>query len=374
MNEQRRELRTLVRGAYDVQKLRIEMGNRIVGNFKAKLGQEPGKSEETLDDEAKDALAVLRASFKKITDGLKKFPTAAGFEGDEVISSYTELVLIEQYIELEARETKHFARLKAVLAEFTLWREFLEGVRGIGPAMAGVLISEIDIHKAKYPSSLWAYSGYDVVGRWRFSHVREEGGTCQGEIYNNYVMANVPDTRPLVAMDHLGEADDQNNVIFDQGKSLLYVPHRAPSFAFTAIYTWESMGGRSRRREHLVEREYTDKNGKAATRVGITFNPWLKTKLRVLAELFIKMGTDPYRGIYDDYKQRLESHAKYGIANDGLLEDGKIITSKGRRHAMAMRYMVKMFLIDLYKAWRPLEGLPVSPPYHEAKLGMRHTA
>lgn len=31
-------LRTLVRGAYDIQKLRIQSGNRIVGNFKAKLG------------------------------------------------------------------------------------------------------------------------------------------------------------------------------------------------------------------------------------------------------------------------------------------------------------------------------------------------
>ena len=32
------ELRTLVRGIYDIQKLRIQMGNRLVSNFKVKLG------------------------------------------------------------------------------------------------------------------------------------------------------------------------------------------------------------------------------------------------------------------------------------------------------------------------------------------------
>lgn len=31
-------LKTIVRGAYDIQKNRIQTGNRIVGNFKAKLG------------------------------------------------------------------------------------------------------------------------------------------------------------------------------------------------------------------------------------------------------------------------------------------------------------------------------------------------
>ena len=34
-------IRMMVRGTYDLQKLRIQMGNRIVGNFKSKLGQQP---------------------------------------------------------------------------------------------------------------------------------------------------------------------------------------------------------------------------------------------------------------------------------------------------------------------------------------------
>lgn len=39
---------------------------------------------------------------------------------------------------------------------------------------------------------------------------------------------------------------------------------------------------------------------------------------------------------------------------------------------MALRYMVKRFLVDLYKAWRALEGLPVIQEYSEAVLNMPH--
>jgi len=62
-------IKTLVRGAYDIQKLRIQMGNRIVGNFKAKLGQEPSKPEAEIDAKGKMLLNQIRASYKKITDG-----------------------------------------------------------------------------------------------------------------------------------------------------------------------------------------------------------------------------------------------------------------------------------------------------------------
>ena len=34
--------------------------------------------------------------------------------------------------------------------------------------------------------------------------------------------------------------------------------------------------------------------------------------------------------------------------------------------------MMKMFLLDLWKVWRALEGLPVTESYAEAKLGIRH--
>ncbi len=172
--------------------------------------------------------------------------------------------------------------------------------------MAGVIISEIDISKAKYPSSLWAYAGLDVG------------------------------------------SDGQ---------------------------------GRSRRKEHLVDRTYINKAGNEATRVGITFNPFLKTKLMgVLASSFLRVKDSPYADIYRAYKHRLENHPKYGIANDAARvaevkeKDDHKYAPKGHRHNMALRYMVKRFLVDLYNNWRRLEGLPVAPEYSEGKLGMKHSA
>jgi hypothetical protein len=281
-------IRVMVRGAYDIQKLRIQMGNRIVANWKAKLGQAPNATEETLDEAEKSLLDNLRESYKKLADGVATLPRQSTFKGDELISTYTELVLIDQYIGLEKQEATQFSRLGNVLKDFPIYNEFLVNVYGIGSAMAGVILSEINIHAAEYPSSLWKYAGLDVAG------------------------------------------DGQ---------------------------------GRSRRKEHLVESTYVDADGVEQTKNGISFNPFLKTKLvGVLGSSFIKQSAAKcqYRKIYDDYKHRLENSPAHADK------------SKGHRHNMAVRYAVKRFLADLYVAWRTLEGLPVANEYSVDKLGIVH--
>lgn len=167
-------LRSMVRGTYDLQKLRIEMGNRIVAAYKARLGIAPGQPEED-EKKAKEILDALRAEFKKITDGVKReLPPMSKFTPGQLISSYTELCLVAEYVELETNEEKHFRRLKPILEEFEVYRTFLRGVRGCGPAMAGVLLSEFNIHKAKYPSSLWQYAGLGVERDGRGTSKRKE--------------------------------------------------------------------------------------------------------------------------------------------------------------------------------------------------------
>jgi hypothetical protein len=87
----------------------------------------------------------------------------------------------------------------------------------------------------------------------------------------------------------------------------------------------------------------------------VGFNKFLKTKLLgVIATNFIRLGSE-YRKYYDDYKTRLESK-----------NWGK---SKKHRHNAALRYMIKMLLLDVYKVWRPLEGLSVREPYAVEYLG-----
>jgi hypothetical protein len=296
----KQEVRLITRGAYDVQALRIMMGNRIVANFKSKLGQEAGETEDdSLDDSAKDILAMLRKSHARITDAVietSRNIRPDRFVGDELVSTYTEFALISHYVALLKAEQDHFRRLLNVIKDMPIQKMFLNGITGIGPAMAAVIISEIDIHKARHASSIWRLAGLDVA---------EDGF------------------------------------------------------------------GRSKRKEHLIEREYTDRDGNTATKMSITFNPFLKSKLiGVLGPSFLKTGSS-YSAIYYDYKNRLKSRVS---ANPELAkhDDYRVRMTPKHIHNCAIRYMVKMFIIDLYSAWRKLEGLPVSKPYAEEKLGLVH--
>lgn len=279
-------LRTMIRSAYDLQRLRIETGNRIVAQFKSKLGYKPStKEKDSLDDEGQDLLTDLKTRFKKLTEGVaRELPAKKQWKGDGVVSTYTEACLLHQYFTLEKNEASQFRRLEQALEEFPIYTEFLSGVRGCGAAMSAVIISEIDITKARYVSSIWKYAGLDV----------------------------------------------------------------------------EAGSGRSRRKEHLITVPYVNKAGEEAKRLAITFNPFLKTKLTgVLASCLIKAGNERYRAVYDGYKHRLENHVSWSQK------------TKAHRHNAAMRYMIKIFLMDLYAAWRPLEGLETHLPYGQAKLGHR---
>jgi hypothetical protein len=118
--------------------------------------------------------------------------------------------------------------------------------------------------------------------------------------------------------------------------------------------------GRSRIKEHLVDSTYIDADGKEQTKKGISFNPFLKTKLiGVLGSSFVKTK-GPYRDIYDNYKHRITHMPAHSEK------------SKAHLNNMAIRYTVKRFLTDLYVAWRKLEGLPVADEYSKGKLGINH--
>jgi hypothetical protein len=283
MSVNKNELRAYVRGLYDLQDHRMRTGSRVISNYKSKLGLKPGMKEEELEEKARNFLKQIKSSYSKITQGIGKLPTLKKFTGDAIISSYAELVLIDQFIEVQRKEEQGFRRLKMLLLEFPIYSNFLINVTGVGPAMSGVIISEIDIEKAEYPSSLRKLAGIDVG----------------------------PD-----------------------GK------------------------GRSKKEAHLIDVDYIDKNGDEKTKKSITYNPFLKTKLTgVLAGLFIKCGNERYSKVYYDYRNRLDNHPVYKDE------------SKKHKQSMANRKMLNMFLQDLYVAWRTLEGLPLSKPYHEAKLG-----
>lgn len=383
INKDASPIRIMTRGTYDLQAVRIQMGNRITGNFKAKLGQKPGMSEEDMEKWQKDVIEKLRDSYKRITDGIVdeggKLPSPKKFVGDELISTYTELVLVDSYMGILSNEEKQFSQLGKLLKEERIYTEFLSDIDGIGPSMAGVIVSEIDIRRAEYPSSLAKYAGLDAVTIGKYT---DDAGK-----------------------EHVLPADKIEAFYAVNEKGITMLAEDKYPVTIMSV-------GRSRKDFCLVKKEYRAANGEMKMRNSITYNPFLKTKLiGVLAGSFLKSGgytvndkrigatkryklaielgfetkekkpkviaeevitflkkngyvvervAHIYGKHYYDYKHRLENSPHHKEKTDG------------HRHAMALRYMVKLFLYDLYAKWRAIEGLPVAVPYAEGKLGLIH--
>ena len=100
------------------------------------------------------------------------------------------------------------------------------------------------------------------------------------------------------------------------------------------------------------------------------YNQFLKSKLLgVLADQFIRKE-NPYRKHYEDYRHRLESK-DWGTESKNPSTKNK---KAGHQNNAAKRHIVKLFIIELYVAWRTLEGLPVRNLYAEEYLGKKHSA
>ena len=109
------------------------------------------------------------------------------------------------------------------------------------------------------------------------------------------------------------------------------------------------------------------------------FNKSLRTALLgVMADGFIKCQNSYALEYYYPMKARLEQSEntveeirKAGAKAETIeWKEAK----KAHRHRAAMRYMVKMFIKDLYAVWRPMHGLDVRVPYAEEYLGKKHAA
>ena len=112
-------LKASVNGFYSMQKTRIRIGNNIVANFKIKIGQEPGKPEETLDADAKMLLSNLRVSYKKITDGVVGM-NPRKFKEDALISEYSEFSLVKQYFDLVEAEENALKQITYSVKQFPI--------------------------------------------------------------------------------------------------------------------------------------------------------------------------------------------------------------------------------------------------------------
>lgn len=285
----RESLRAMVRSHYMIQKLRIQNGNRLVANYYTRMGKAPSDKIAEMDKEDLAILDQILVEYTRLADAIissKGRRMLKKFTASPLIPSLAEFQLIETYSSFLASEEGNKKAFEKILEDFPIYTEFLSKVKGCGPILSAIIISELNPHVAQYPSSFWKYAGYDVG----------------------------PD-----------------------GK------------------------GRSSRVEHQVEREYVSKSGETKTKMSITHNRFLKTKLYLLGGSFLKCKS-PYADLYWNYRNRQET--------DPAIKEAGI--TLGNIHMRSMRYMIKIFLLDLHIAWRRLEGLPVSTSWHEAKHGKVH--
>ena len=207
--------------------------------------------------------------------------------------------------------------LLKVLKRFQIYNEYLKDVKGVGPIAAGWLLGWIDIHIASTVSKIWQYCGLNP-------------GMVRGKV----------DIKASSYKPGLGEK----------------------------LKEYKSLSG-EKRICYLSDKMI---RGDRLTAGFISpFNKSLRTALcGVMADGFIKQQNNYCLEFYYPCKERL-ANSEREVLHLGKMVQWKDVT-KGHRDRAAKRYMVKMFLKDLYPVWRSLEGLEVREPYQEAYLGHKH--
>lgn len=206
--------------------------------------------------------------------------------------------------------------IKIQLRKMPFYYEYLKNFDGIGEVGAAVILSQIDIKKADTVSKVWAFAGLAPVPcrRCKACHnvVEENDGAFKHASYASFRSAK---------------------------QSAEEKAKPCPAKTLTEENTYDS-----------------GKTMKPTKGEKLPYNAWLRSKLvGAVGSAAIKNKTQPWVQIYADYKHRKLTQG-WGV-------------SDGHRHNAAIRYMVKMMLLDVWKAWRAFEGLSVRPSYHEEKQG-----
>lgn len=213
-----------------------------------------------------------------------------------------------------------------------LWKEFLKGVSGCGETMSAVLMSEIDIVRATTVSKILAVCGLGIEKEWEIEY--QDVITHEKKDYIQPVKKQVVwGTSEESAKNCTPRPKKFKNKFIEKGDLQRKVNYCNRISDKTEI--------QKLRKDEMP-----------------SYNKFLKTKvLGVMVDCFMRAKNNQYKTFYYDYKQRKEPK--------GL--------KKGHLDRQAKRYMIKMFMKDLYANWRAIEGLPVRQPYEEEYLNKKHS-
>lgn len=383
----KQQIRCLIANVYDLQKLRISAGNRLVQSFYLQLGVAPSTSPDDVDKEEKKMIDRLKAEYKRITDAVAennksiKSNIKALRESDEegkrltLIRNDQDFKLVESYTYLLKAEEESTKSLDKYVKQHKLWDAFFADIKGCGTLMSAVCIAYLDPYVAKYPSSFFRYCGMDTVqdedkdgnklylekveGVVTGVKVREAYGyyNSEGQYFGKVqMMDNLSDEGNILFKGEDGGLYEQRQLtkVVDGQEMLIYEEVESGKEYVGDVVV--SQHGRKMCDTEMVE--YVDAEGNRKLKRSITYNPFVKTKLMgVLTGCLIKAKDPVYSKIYYDYKARLDNSPRY----EGY--------TPAHKNMMAQRYMIKQFLRNLHTEWRHLEGLPIYEPYEVEKLG-----
>ena len=115
-NENIEYLRTYVRGTYDIQKLRVAIGNRITGNFKAKLGfkniDNMSEQQPAQPKHSEAQLNALAVEYMVVQNCIRQVKLTMEIRKREIERQYESLKRLEaETFRLEAQSARVFKYL-----------------------------------------------------------------------------------------------------------------------------------------------------------------------------------------------------------------------------------------------------------------------
>ena len=322
VEQQREEIRMAVRYLYDLQKLRISTGNRTFQLMSEEERAEEKAKLEYVDKDGKKKKRKKPPPSKKSTNQALeeviqnlagKTPELPTSEGPDFIpphlSDEDKVVLRRHHLVLYGLELDQEKRVGELLQGFTIF-PWLKDVKGCGPRMSGVLVSEVDITRCPTVSALWAYCGLAVDTETGAAVRRRRGVQAK---WNHFLKTKLMG----VLGPGLVKQNKEYKAIYDDYK------HYISSKMVETCELCLGSGKVKKKKEDQDERDIEPADVNETEGVDKCYNCG---------------GTG------------------------GPAPAGK---SNAHRHQRAVRYMIKMFLKDLWIEWRTLEGLPAPDMYKE---------
>lgn len=211
--------------------------------------------------------------------------------------------------------------LESILKECDLYNSFLKDVPGCGPIAAGWIIGAYRIEEATTVSKLWQFTGLNpgmVHGKKRI----DEGETFR-----------------LVKTDVMVRGDKLTPGFVAPFNKRLRT-------AMVGVLA-DGMIKASLRWREIEESEFVENTVYCKRKDDVPMAAVIGSK----------------------YVERYMQAKERALHQDNWKDE-----KPGHRDRHGKRLMIKLFLQDLYVAWRTIEGLPVRPPYQEEYLGHQHTA